>query len=100
MVRYMVQDIVKGDGAREEVVKLDSALKKREVYIAKQDSTIKVQDKTIRSYKITITDQTEIDSINQKTIESLKLNCKRYKRQRNAFKIFCGVLLIFFGAVK
>lgn len=100
IVRYMVQDIVRGDGAKAEVAKLDSTLKKRDVLITKQDSTIRVQDKEIRSFKITIADQTEIDSINQKTIETLSFNCGRYKRQRNAFKAFCVILLVVFGAVK
>lgn len=93
-VRYLVQDLILGDGARQEVQKLDSIIQKKDKFIYMQDSLIQVKNRTISSCQLTIDSQEQIDDANRLTIESLNRSVRKYKRQRNVFKVIAGVFLL------
>lgn len=94
LVTFMVKDLVQADGDREQLVILNETLVKRDAYIAKQDSLTAVYKKRLASCEATMDEYSKIDDTNQKSIQSLTRINAKYKRQRNAFKILAGILLV------
>ena len=93
----MIKDIVRGDGCKSEVDKLNNKITKLNTQIQVQDSINYVLNQKVTAYKATVNEFQSIDDLNQKTIESLNQRINKYKRQRNAFKIFATALL--FGLI-
>ena len=90
----MIKDLVEGDGARKQLVLQDSLITEKNKQISAKDSIVNVYRKKDIAYQSTFSEYATIDSLNQRSIESLKFKVAKYKRQRNAFRIFVGVLLI------
>lgn len=90
----MVQDLIKADGDREQIKLLGSVIENANSTITKQDSVISTYKQKSISYESTLNEYEEIDAANQRMIEALNKKAKRYKKQRNLFKILLGGALI------
>ena len=95
-VTFMVQDLIKSDVDKQTIDILNNSLSSKEEYIQTQDSLVTVYKTKSLMYKATFDEYETIDSLNQKTIASLNILTKKYKRQRNAFKIFSTALIVGF----
>jgi hypothetical protein len=94
LVVYMIKDLVEGDGVKKQVVQQDSLIAEKNKELSLKDSTVSIYQERDRVYQATIEEFNNIETVNQKTIETLKLRVDKYKRQRNIFRAFCGALLI------
>lgn len=92
--RFLIQDVIHGDAAKQEIQILNQTLKKKDEYIAKQDTVITVYRKKVVMYEATMDQYTQVDSLNQKSISTLQLGNSRLKRQRNAFGFFAIASLV------
>ena len=90
----MIQDIKKGDMAKKELAVVDSTVKKYEAQTSMREAEKDLLMKKYIACQATTNEYSSIDSLNQKTIQSLNLKNAKYKRQRNAFRIFAGICLI------
>lgn len=90
----MIKDLVEGDGARKQVELQDSVLTEKNKQLSAKDSIVNVYRKKDIVYQSTFSEYATIDSLNQRSIQSLKAKVAKYKRQRNVFRVFVGVLLI------
>lgn len=94
----MIQDIVRGDGYKEETILLNSKINKLDTQIQLQDSiTATLQNKCI-DYKSTIDKYVAVDEINQKTIQILNKTNTKLQKQRNivgtiALSLLVGLLV-------
>ena len=86
--RYLIQDVIHGDAAKEEVKILNESIQKQNEYILKQDTIVSIYRKRIVLYEETGKEHDRIDSLNQKSIETLKSGYSKIKRQRNAVGLF------------
>jgi len=89
-----VQDLIRSDANKMQVNILNGILDK-----------IQVQDKLINEYKFKVNiyeslveDYKKTDASNQYIIQDLTIKNKRYKKQRNIFKIGLGLTLIYITA--
>ena len=94
----MIQDIVRGDGYKEETILFNSKINKLDTQIQLQDSiTATLQNKCI-DYKSTIDKYVAVDEINQKTIQILNKTNTKLQKQRNivgtiALSLLVGLLV-------
>ena len=93
LMLYMVQDLVRYDLTKQEVIELNNNLRLRDEQIAKQDSLSLALRKKCIAYQSTITEYQYIDEANTRAISSLKDKQRKTKRQRNGFIYFSMTLL-------
>lgn len=90
----MIKDLVEGDGVKKQVVQQDSLLLEKNRELSLKDSVVMAYQKRDTVFQATIDEFNNIETLNQKTIESLNLKVTKFKKQRNAFRAFCALLLI------
>lgn len=90
----MIKDLVDGDGAKKQVVEQDSLIQEQGKQLQLKDSMVVTYAKRDTVLQATINEYSNIEALNEKTIQSLNQKASKLKRQRNAFRIFCGILLL------
>ena len=93
-VIFMVKDIVRGDGYKEQVNILNGKIDKLNQQIQAHDSVTTTLQAKCRSYKATIDEYVTIDEVNQRTIQSLNKTSGKLRKQRNALGYFTAALLV------
>ena len=93
-VIFMVKDIVRGDGYKEQVNILNSKINKLDLQIQAHDSITTALQNKCNGYRSTINEYVMIDEVNQKTIQSLNKTSGKLRKQRNALGYFAAALLI------
>lgn len=88
-VKHMVNDIVKGDSCVVTVVSLVNGIQDCE----KENSSLRKEN---YNQKNTIGELTMSDNANKSINRSLNEQVKKYKKQKNIFKIIAGGLLVGF----
>ncbi len=93
LVTYMVQDLVRYDGLKEETMRKDESI----LMLTKQVNAKEVQLGSLRSRlstcEATNQEYQMIDEANTRTIEILKHKSGKFKRQRNVFIYFSAALI-------
>jgi hypothetical protein len=84
MARYMVQDIVVGDGARQTVLIQDSIITDQKNIISKNDSIISTWKRKYQTCQSTLDEYQMMDVVNQSTINAWSRKYSKVKKQRNA----------------
>ena len=98
MARFMVQDIVIGDGARKTVLVQDSIILDQKNIISKNDSVIYTWKRKYQTCQSTLDEFRTIDSVNQSTINAWSRKYNKIKKQRNAIIGFAIVAVA--GVIK
>jgi hypothetical protein len=93
-VIFMVKDIVRGDGYKEQVNILNGKIDKLNQQVQAHDSVTTTLQAKCRSYKATIDEYVTIDEVNQRTIQSLNKTSGKLRKQRNALGYFAAALLV------
>jgi len=94
LVTFMVKDLVKFDGAQEEIQMLNKSMVYKDTYIQHQDSINQTLRSQLSTCRNSVDEYSQIDNINQKSIQSLTAKSNKYRRQRNALKFFVGALIV------
>lgn len=94
----MIKDLVEGDGAKQLVVMQDSTINDLNTKINFKTSELNTWEKKYRACEATSNEYANLDSLNQRTIQALKHDIKKVKRQRNATLAFLGAAI--FGILK
>ena len=84
MARYMVQDIVVGDGARQTVLIQDSIITDQKNIISKNDSIVATWKRKYQTCQSTMDEYQMMDVVNQSTINAWSRKYNKIKKQRNA----------------
>lgn len=92
----MIQDLNTGDACREENAILNNSLQIKEQIIIKKDSTISVFRDKVKNYENEIDVYQNLDTENQKTIQSLNSQLIVSKKKNKILTVFSA---IFLGAV-
>jgi hypothetical protein len=95
IVGYMVKDLIKYDAGKEQIKLLTDSIYIQNTKLSTQASVLGQYQNKMYSYESTIREYEMIDASNQKTIEALNNKNKRYKKQRNLFKILLGASLMY-----
>jgi hypothetical protein len=91
----MVKDLIKYDAGKEQIKLLTDSIHIQNTKLSTQTSVLGQYQNKMYSYESTIREYEMIDASNQKTIEALNIKNKRYKKQRNLFKILLGASLMY-----
>lgn len=91
----MVQDLIRSDADKSKIKVLTDSLSIQQISLRKQDDLMTEYKRKINVYQSTIEEYKSIDESNQRSIELLNTKNKRYKKQRNGFKIGLGLSLIY-----
>lgn len=98
MARYMVQDIVTGDGAKKTVVEQDSIIREQKTIISHNDSIVRAWKYKYITCQSTVDEYIQMDAVNQSTINAWKRKYTKIKKQRNAIIAFAVVSIA--GVIK
>ena len=94
VVGYMISDIKKSDSKLMELENLSQeVMNKNNIIDSLTNSNGNLSGQLVEC-KATVDELTNIDEVNQGTISTLTKDIKKYKRQRNALKIFSTIILI------
>lgn len=91
----MVKDLIKADADKAQIKLLTDSIGIQNIKLTTQSNVITEYKKKSYSYESTIREYEMIDASNQKVIEALNTKNKRYKKQRNTFKVILGVSLVY-----
>lgn len=94
LVTYMVQDLVRYDGLKEESVKKDQNIMLLTKQVDASETQLSNLRTKLRSCEATNQEYQMLDEANTRTIEALKRKSGKYKRQRNVFIYFSAALII------
>jgi len=94
LITLTVQDLVKCDGDREELVILKENIELKDQYISTQDSIIKTKDLKINDYKTTILAYQQVDTAHINITNALNDKVETYRKERNWYRIAAVILLV------
>lgn len=90
----MISDIKKSDSKLMELENLSQDVMNKNNIIDSLTNSNRNLSGQLVECKATVDELTNIDEVNQGTISTLTKDIKKYKRQRNALKIFSTIILI------
>ena len=91
----MVQDLNKFDAEKIKTKILTDSISIQQISLKKQDDLLTEYKRKNNILVSTVDELKLIDESNQRTIEALTIKNKRYKKQRDIFKISLGLSLIY-----
>jgi septal ring factor EnvC (AmiA/AmiB activator) len=94
IIGYMIDDIKKNDSTVTELKGLSQEISNKNSRIDSLLNKNKNLSQQLISCEATVSELTNIDIVNQNTIVNLTGEVKKYKRQRNALKVFVSLILI------
>jgi hypothetical protein len=94
LITLTVQDLVKCDGDREELIILKDNIELKDQYISTQDSIIKTKDLKINDYKTTIFAYQQVDTAHINITNALNDKVETYRKERNWYRIAAVILLV------
>ena len=94
LVTYMVQDLVRYDGLKAQMVTMNSNVELYKKQIDTQETQNNELRRKLNASQATVTEYQTIDEANQRTIEALKTKSGKIKRQRNVFIYFSAALIV------
>lgn len=95
LLTYMVQDLNKFDAEKIKTKILTDSISIQQISLKKQDDLLTEYKRKNNVLVSTVDELKLIDESNQRTIEALTIKNKRYKKQRDIFKISLGLSLIY-----
>ena len=91
----MVRDINKFDAEKIKTKILTDSINIQKISLIKQDDLLTEYKRKNNVLVSTVDELKLIDESNQRTIEAISTKNKRYKKQRNIFKISLGLSLMY-----
>ena len=100
LVTFMIKDIQKSEGKNDELKSMNQKINEKNDKIfhltTTNDSLVTANDslsKQVVTCEATVSELSNIDVVNQTTINNLNKEVRKYKRQRNALKIFSNFFI-------
>lgn len=93
-MKYLIQDLIKGDNAKKVVVQQDSLIAEKDKQLTLKDSVVFYYQQKDTIFKATTEEFGKIEAVHARNIQSLQIKVDRYRRQRNVFAAFTAALLV------